>query len=45
MLETLRIERETLIGLRDEGRINDDVLRRLEHELDLNESRLATSRA
>jgi len=44
MLETLRIERETLIGLRDEGRINDDVLRRLEHELDLNESRLATSR-
>ncbi|HMF74869.1 MAG TPA: Na+/H+ antiporter [Bryobacteraceae bacterium] len=40
-LETLRIERETAIRLRDEGRINDEVLRRIERELDLTESRLA----
>ena len=39
-LETLRVERETAIQLRNEGRINDTVLRRLERELDLNESRL-----
>lgn len=39
-LEALRVERETAIRLRDEGRINDEVLRRIEHELDLNESRL-----
>ena len=42
-LETLRIERGTAIRLRDEGRINDDVLRRLERELDLNEVRLIAS--
>jgi CPA1 family monovalent cation:H+ antiporter len=40
-LETLRIERETAIRLRNEGRINDEVLRRIERELDLTESRLA----
>lgn len=40
-LEVLRIERQTAIGLRNEGRINDTVLRRIERELDLNESRLA----
>lgn len=40
-LETLRVERETAIQLRDEGRINDEVLRRLERELDLTESRIA----
>jgi monovalent cation/hydrogen antiporter len=40
-LETLRIERETAIRLRNEGRINDEVLRRIERELDLSESRLA----
>jgi CPA1 family monovalent cation:H+ antiporter len=39
-LEALRVERETAIRLRDEGRINDDVLRRIERELDLTESRL-----
>ena len=39
-LEALRIERETAIRLRNEGRINDEVLRRLERELDLSESRL-----
>lgn len=40
-LEALRVERETVIRLRDEGRINDEVLRRIEHELDLDESRIA----
>ena len=42
-LEALRVERETAIRLRDEGRINDDVLRRIERELDLNESRMAAA--
>lgn len=42
-LETLRVERETAIRLRNEGRINDTVLRRLERELDLSESRLIDS--
>jgi monovalent cation/hydrogen antiporter len=42
-LEALRIERETAIRLRNEGRINDTVLRRLERELDLSESRLVGS--
>ncbi len=41
-LEALRVERETAILLRDEGRINDEVLRRIEHELDLSESRIST---
>jgi hypothetical protein len=30
--------RETVIRLRDEGHINDEVLRRIERELDLSES-------
>lgn len=42
-LESLRVERETVIRLRDEGRINDEVLRRLERELDYDEARLITS--
>ena len=42
-LETLRVERGTAIQLRNKGRINDSVLRRLERELDLNESRLIDS--
>lgn len=41
-LEALRVERETVIQLRDEGRINDGVLRRIERELDLAESRIAS---
>jgi len=36
---TYRIERETAVRLRNDGRINDQVLRRIERELDLNESR------
>jgi monovalent cation/hydrogen antiporter len=43
-LEALRVERATAVGLRDEGRINDDVLRRIERELDLSESRITTVR-
>ncbi len=35
----LQAERRTLIGLRDEGRIGDDVLRSMERQLDLAESR------
>jgi monovalent cation/hydrogen antiporter len=42
-LEGIAIERITAIRLRDEGRIGDAVLRRIERELDLDESRLATS--
>jgi len=42
-LEALRVERETLIRLRDESRINDEVLRRIERELDLSVSRIANS--
>jgi monovalent cation/hydrogen antiporter len=37
-LEALRVERETAVRLRDEGRINDSVLRRIERELDLSDS-------
>jgi CPA1 family monovalent cation:H+ antiporter len=37
-LETLRVERDTAVRLRNEGRINDEVLRRIERELDLGES-------
>jgi len=42
-LEALRVERETAIRLRDEGRINDEVLRRMERELDLAESRVSAT--
>jgi CPA1 family monovalent cation:H+ antiporter len=42
-LEALRVERETAVRLRNEGRINDPVLRRIERELDLNESILVQS--
>ena len=42
-LELLHVERETAVGLRNAGRINDEVLRILEHELDLRESELALS--
>jgi CPA1 family monovalent cation:H+ antiporter len=37
--EALRVERETVVSLWNQGRINDDVLRRIERELDLSESR------
>jgi monovalent cation/hydrogen antiporter len=37
--DATRVERETAIRLRGEGRINDEVLRRMERELDLADSR------
>jgi CPA1 family monovalent cation:H+ antiporter len=40
-LDLLRLERDTAVQLRNEGRINDEVLRNLERELDLTETRLA----
>lgn len=36
--DLLRVERETAVRLRDQGEINDEVLRQLEHELDLREA-------
>jgi Na+/H+ antiporter len=36
--DLLRVERETVIRLRDKGRINDETLRQLEYELDLREA-------
>lgn len=41
--ELLRVERRTAVRLRNEGRINDEVLRKIEHELDLSETRLQLS--
>lgn len=38
--DLLRIERQTAVRLRKEGRINDEVLRQIEHELDLSETQL-----
>ena len=40
-LDLLRLERDTAVRLRNEGKINDEVLRNLERELDLTETRLA----
>jgi len=39
--ELLHVERRTAVRLRNERRISDELLRELEHELDLNEARLA----
>ena len=36
----LKAERSTIIQLRDRGRIDDEVLREVERELDLEEQRL-----
>jgi monovalent cation/hydrogen antiporter len=41
--ELLRVERKTALGLRSEGQISDEVLRRIEHELDLSETRMTLS--
>ncbi|MFL5458297.1 MAG: Na+/H+ antiporter [Myxococcales bacterium] len=38
--ELLRVERDTALRLREEGKVSDEVLRRLERELDLTEARL-----
>ncbi len=39
----VQVERATALHLRDQGRITDEILRELEYELDLNESRLAAA--
>jgi monovalent cation/hydrogen antiporter len=44
-LELIQVERQTAVRLRNEGRINDEVLRQLEHELDLTEVRLQAREA
>ncbi len=38
--EALDTERETVIALRNEESINDEVLRRIQHDIDLAEARL-----
>ena len=38
--ELLRVERRAAVRLRNEGQIGDELLRQLEHELDLSETRL-----
>jgi CPA1 family monovalent cation:H+ antiporter len=38
--QLVQIERETAVRLRNEGMISDQVLRQLEYELDLSETRL-----
>jgi Na+/H+ antiporter len=43
MLETLQAEREELITLRDNGRVDASIYRTLERELDLSESRLSST--
>jgi len=43
--ELLQVERRTAIRLRNEGRINDELLRQLERELDLADSRFLTGGA
>src|SRR5215475_3779338 len=43
--ELLQVERRTAIRLRNERRINDELLRRLEHEMDLAEARLLAANA
>jgi CPA1 family monovalent cation:H+ antiporter len=38
--ELLQAQRITLVSLRDEGKIGDEAMHRIEHDLDLEESRL-----
>ena len=45
ILSVLQAERETLLRLRDEGQIDDEVMRTLQRELDLEESRVHTGPA
>lgn len=40
--EVIRAERDTLRRLRDEGRITDEVRRKIEYDLDLEEARIGT---
>jgi CPA1 family monovalent cation:H+ antiporter len=41
-LETLSVERDVILELRNKSVINDEVLRRIQHDLDLAESRIRT---
>ena len=43
LMELLRAQRQTLIRLRNEGKIGDKAMHRIEHDLDLEESRLEVS--
>ncbi len=40
--ELLGVERDTVLRLRSEGKIGDEVMRRIERDLDLEDSRLET---
>nr|AOS95201.1 NhaP-type Na+/H+ and K+/H+ antiporter [uncultured bacterium] len=42
VLEVLKVERQALLRLRDEGHISDEVLRSIQRELDLSESHVHT---
>jgi Na+/H+ antiporter len=44
MRGVLKVERETALRLRSDGKINDEVLRHIQYELDLSETRLAAMR-
>ena len=39
------VERQAALRLRDEGRVTDEILRDIEYELDLSETRLAAATA
>lgn len=39
-MELIQIERDLILQLRKNGKLNDEAMRRLEHELDLEDSRL-----
>jgi CPA1 family monovalent cation:H+ antiporter len=43
LLDLLRVERQTVVDLRNQGRINDETLRQLEYELDLREANPSAS--
>ena len=43
--ELLRVERQTAVGLRNQRQISDELLREMERELDLEESRLVAKQA
>jgi CPA1 family monovalent cation:H+ antiporter len=42
--QLLRVERETAVQMRNQGRIGDELLREIERELDLAEVRLAAGK-
>jgi CPA1 family monovalent cation:H+ antiporter len=44
MRDVVQVERQTALRLRNEGKIGDETLRKLQYELDLTETRLAAIR-